>query len=222
MPLLDRDLSYSVQLVSSPAKDIAKDATTHERLRSLRQHIPVIAEGVVQPKIKPKLSSHPSDISRIEDVEIRLTDISALNTFEADIDIQDGSSISPKHRYMQLRQDTALRKALTFRSRLAQTCRRFFEDRENFLEIETPLLFKSTAEGAREFLVPTRTKGEAFALPQSPQQCKQVLMASGIPRYFQLARCFRDEDLRADRQPEFTQVCITLTPWFESANHFEA
>lgn len=120
------------------------------------------------------------------------------------------ADIPPKFRYLQLR--TALyQRALRTRSKAVNMIRNILTERHNFTEIDTPLLFKSTPEGAREFLVPTRSPDRFYALPQSPQQYKQILMSSGFSRYFQVAKCFRDEDLRADRQPEFTQIDLEMS-----------
>ena len=120
------------------------------------------------------------------------------------------TEIPPKFRYLQLR-TPYYQKALRTRSKAVNMIRNILVDRHNFTEIDTPLLFKSTPEGAREFLVPTRSANRFYALPQSPQQYKQILMSSGFSRYFQIAKCFRDEDLRADRQPEFTQVDLEMS-----------
>ncbi|KAK6456249.1 tRNA synthetases class II-domain-containing protein [Scheffersomyces xylosifermentans] len=118
--------------------------------------------------------------------------------------------LPPQFRYLQLR-TPYFQNALKTRSRIAQLIRNIFVENHGFTEIETPLLFKSTPEGAREFLVPTRSPEKFYALPQSPQQYKQILMSSGFTRYFQIAKCFRDEDLRSDRQPEFTQVDLEMS-----------
>lgn len=118
--------------------------------------------------------------------------------------------IPPQFRYLQLR-TPYYQKSLRLRSQAAQLIREIFTKNHGFVEIETPLLFKSTPEGAREFLVPTRSFNKFYALPQSPQQYKQILMSSGITRYFQIAKCFRDEDLRSDRQPEFTQIDLEMS-----------
>ncbi|RLV94353.1 Aspartate--tRNA ligase mitochondrial [Spathaspora sp. JA1] len=119
-------------------------------------------------------------------------------------------NLPPQFRYLQLR-TKPYQQALRIRSKISQLIRNILIDHHDFVEIETPLLFKSTPEGAHEFLVPTRNYNSFYALPQSPQQYKQILMSSGFTKYFQIAKCFRDEDLRSDRQPEFTQIDLEMS-----------
>ncbi len=144
------------------------------------------------------------------DIEVAIDRITILNSseippFTIDDDTDGGDEIRMKYRYIDIRRNP-VKNALILRHKMAQEVRKYL-DSKDFLEIETPFLIKSTPEGARDFVVPSRMNpGEFYALPQSPQTFKQLLMVAGLDRYFQIVKCFRDEDLRADRQPEFTQI----------------
>ncbi|KAL3473436.1 tRNA synthetases class II-domain-containing protein [Aspergillus californicus] len=199
--LQDPTMNHTIQLVSTSHNE------SFEKLRSLRPNSPVAIKGKVQSK-----KAKNAEMEKRDPWEISLHDVQLLNDFPSDIRMASDMVHPPKHRHLQLRSSSELRDALRFRAQVRNLCREELEQsRPSFTEIETPLLFKSTPEGAREFLVPTRKHGLVYALPQSPQQYKQILMASGISRYYQFARCFRDEDLRADRQPEFTQLDLEMS-----------
>lgn len=206
----------SIQIVANASQSDEQSSAAFATIRAQSEHSPVSLRASVKAKRKPKADEVQSADNiarkpRHQELELGLLELQVLNSFPASITFQADTAFSTEQRHLQLRQSSELRDALAFRSRVTTTCKEFLTKEHGLLEIETPLLFKSTPEGAREFLVPTRRKGEAYALPQSPQQYKQILMASGIHRYFQMARCFRDEDLRADRQPEFSQLDLEMS-----------
>jgi aspartyl-tRNA synthetase len=162
------------------------------------------AEGSVAER-SSKNNKIPTGEIEVKTEVITILNASQIPPFTIEDETDGGEEIRAKYRYIDLRRNP-LKKALELRHKMAQEVRKYL-DGIGFMEIETPVLIKSTPEGARDFVVPSRMNpGEFYALPQSPQQMKQLLMVAGYDRYFQIVRCFRDEDLRADRQPEFTQI----------------
>lgn len=208
----------SFQFMSSWKEDGSPGHKLHQALRSIPAWSPVALTGKIDKFDDGIVHSRygPGYPPERDGYQLTLDAVHILNSFPKDTIISDGALFPPKARHLQLRFDKALQDRLTFRHELTMEAKEHFR-RAGFLHVETPVLFKSTPEGAREFLVPTRRPGYAYALPQSPQQYKQILMASGVRNYFQFARCFRDEDLRADRQPEFTQVGLASAFMFYSS-----
>lgn len=202
-----RDRSGLVQVVFNP--DMPDNAfSAAEKLRS--EYV-IEVEGKV--RLRPEGSANPN--MKTGDIEVVIDKLIILNRAKTPpFYIQDGvevdESVRLKHRYLDLRRPE-MQNIFMIRHRVMQIMRSFL-DQNGFLEIETPILMKSTPEGARDYLVPSRVnEGTFYALPQSPQILKQLLMVAGMEKYFQIARCFRDEDLRADRQPEFTQLDIEMS-----------
>lgn len=187
------------------------DKELHAKAEQLRTEYVIGIKGVVDRRddenINPDLKT--GDIEIIVD-ELLIYSEAETTPFEIKEDIETGEEIRLRYRYLDLRRPD-LQQNMVLRSNFYQSVRSFYHDND-FVEVETPVLMKSTPEGARDYLVPSRVNaGRFFALPQSPQTYKQLLMVSGFDRYFQIVKCFRDEDLRADRQPEFTQIDVEMS-----------
>ncbi|MEE8356894.1 MAG: aspartate--tRNA ligase [Anaerolineales bacterium] len=202
-----RDRFGIVQLVSNPETS----PEVHQKLIPVRMEWVIQAVGIVRKR--PDGMANP-DLATGE-IEVELTQVKILNPAKTppflinqDEDVEEQTRL--KYRYLDLRRPR-MRDNIILRHRVVSFIRNYL-DQKDFLEIETPILFKTTPEGARDYIVPSRIHpGEFYALPQSPQQLKQMLMVAGMERYFQIARCFRDEDQRGDRQPEFTQLDIEMS-----------
>ncbi|MEW5724635.1 MAG: aspartate--tRNA ligase [Thermodesulfobacteriota bacterium] len=202
-----RDRTGLVQVVFNPQED----PETHARSHAVRGEYVLAVKGRVRPRpedmLNPKLKTGA--------IEVYINYLRVLNTarttpFQIEDNLDVTEAVRLKYRYLDLRRPS-IQRNLIFRHEAVQTTREFF-NRRGFIEVETPVLTKSTPEGARDYLVPSRVNpGGFYALPQSPQLFKQLLMVAGFDRYYQVVRCFRDEDLRADRQPEFTQVDLEMS-----------
>ncbi|MBR2081394.1 MAG: aspartate--tRNA ligase [Elusimicrobiaceae bacterium] len=200
-----RDRSGICQIVVEPSRPFFKEAS------AVRSEYVLEVTGIVQRRIEGAVNKN----MKTGEIELVAEDFKVLNTsVQLPFEVENSFGVSEetrlKYRYLDLRNPRMFAN-LYLRHRIAQAARRYL-DANGFIEVETPILTRSTPEGARDYLVPSRVHhGEFYALPQSPQMFKQTLMASGIDRYFQLARCFRDEDLRADRQPEHTQIDMEMS-----------
>ena len=172
--------------------------------RKLGREFVIQATGLVKER-SSKNRNRPTGEVEVEVSELNILNESKVPPFTIEDDTDGGDDIRMKYRYLDIRR-SPVQSNIIFRSKLALETRKYL-DSQGFLEVETPFLIKSTPEGARDFVVPSRlNQGQFYALPQSPQTFKQILMVAGIDKYFQIVKCFRDEDLRADRQPEFTQI----------------
>ncbi len=202
-----RDRQGTIQVVFNPEVS----SGTHGKAQSLRNEYVVGVLGTVM--ARPEGTANPKlNTGEIEVIakELKILNVSKTPPFLIEDEEEVAENTRLKYRYLDLRRPE-LQQNLILRHKVAKEVRHYF-DRLGFLEIETPMLTKSTPEGARDFLVPSRlSPGLFYALPQSPQLFKQILMVSGFDRYFQIVRCFRDEDLRSDRQPEFTQIDVEMS-----------
>ncbi len=200
-----RDRTGIVQL----AFDDETERELFEKAASVKSEFVLFAEGTVRER-SSKNPNIPTGNVEIAAESLKILSSSETPPFEISDAVNAGEDLRLKYRYLDLRRPSLMNN-LIFRSRVAKITRDYFSD-NGFIEIETPMLIKSTPEGARDYLVPSRVhKGEFYALPQSPQLYKQLSMVAGFDRYIQIARCFRDEDLRADRQPEFTQIDFEMS-----------
>lgn len=207
-----RDRSGILQIIFEQSEDASRavDANNFAKAESLRSEFVVAVVGKVEAR---EGNTNPN--MKTGDIEVRATQLRILSEsetppFPIEVASKTKEELRLKYRYLDLRRPD-LQQNIIMRSHITAKIREFMT-KEGFLEIETPILNKSTPEGARDYLVPSRVHpGNFYALPQSPQLLKQLLMCSGFDRYFQIAKCFRDEDLRADRQPEFTQVDMELS-----------
>ena len=202
-----RDRSGIIQIIFEESDCGAESFAKAEKLRS---EFTVAVVGTIEKRSGAANPNLKTGTIEMRAKSLRILSESEVPPFPIEENSKTKEDLRLKYRYLDLRRPD-LQRNIMIRSRVATMVRQFLAD-EGFLEIETPTLIKSTPEGARDYLVPSRVHpGEFYALPQSPQLLKQLLMCSGMDRYFQLARCYRDEDLRADRQPEFTQIDMELS-----------